>query len=195
MAKKIDMRSVNKSLSVNKAFKTGMRQKVIKSFESSKKRLLQEFKAHPVTTEINAGPTSKNTSGTLGGYGNLFTFIGFPFGTKPTDVVERMIRDNITLGEVKKTQAARGRVSVSVRVDVPSKQAFASATPLPFGGGRSWLYGIETGISGFGNYMFKKWKTSRSGRGIETKKKIRGGSFKNTSYFSSMLLAFTKRIR
>ena len=188
-------KSISRKVTRSKSFAKFAHKKMRDNLERAKRKMVGEFDAHPVTREISAGPSAVNISNTLTGYGNLFTFIGFPFGTKPTDVVERMIRDNITLGEVKKTQAARGRVSVSVRVDVPSKQAFASATPLPFGGGRSWLYGIETGISGFGNYMFKKWKTSRSGRGIETKKKIRGGSFKNTSYFSSMLLAFTKRIR
>ena len=172
-----------------------MRKKVIKTFESSKQRLVNDFKNHPVTREIQAGPTAQNLSGTLGGYGNLFTFIGFVFGTNPTHVVENMLRNNVKLGQIKKTSISKNTVRVSVDIDMPSKTAFFAATPLPFGGGKSWLYGIESGISGFGNYMFKKWKTSRSGRGFETKKKIRGGSFKNTSYFSSMLLDFTKRIR
>ena len=44
------------------------------------------------------------------------------------------------------------------------------ATPLPFESGRSWLYGIETGISGFGNYMYKKWKTSRSTKAYTNRK-------------------------
>lgn len=195
MAKRLNMRSVNRSLSVNRAFKSEIRKRVVKSFESSKKKLIQDFKFHPITAEINAGVSAKNTSGTLGGYGNLFTFIGFPFGTQPTQIVEQMLRNGISLGKSKKGRATRRRVSVNVGINIPTKSAFATATPLPFEGGRSWLYGIESGISGFGSYMFKKWRTSRSGKGIETKKKIRGGSFRNTSYFSSMLLAFTKRIR
>jgi hypothetical protein len=167
----------------------------LKSFESSKNKLINEFKSHPVTTEIAGGTTARNTSGTLGGYGNLFTFIGFVFGSSPTQIVEKMLRNQINLGKVKKARSQRKNVTVSVELEIPSKEAFAIATPLPFESGRSWLYGIETGISGFGNYMYKKWKTSRSGRGIETNRKIRDGRFKNTSYFSSMLLAFTKRIR
>ena len=35
-------------------------------------------------------------------------------------------------------------------------------------------WGYERLIDKNRNYMFKKWKTSRSGRGIETKKKIEG---------------------
>ena len=195
MAKKVDMRSVNKSLSRSKVFNSEMRKKVIKTFESSKKRLIQDFKNHPVTKEIEGGPSASNLSGTLNGYGNLFTFIGFVFGSQPTAAVERMLRENVTLGQVKKKSTLRRRITVSVDINIPSKAAFHTATPLPFENARSWLYGIETGISGFGSYMFKKWKTSRSTRGIETKKKIRSGSFRNTTYFSSMLLAFTKRIR
>jgi hypothetical protein len=195
MAKRLDMKSVNKTLSRNKVFKTEMRKKVIKPFESSKNKLIKDFKSHPVTKEIEGGPSAGNSSGTLGGYGNLFTFIGFVFGSSPTQVVERMLRGQVNLGKVKKSRFQRKNVTVNVQLDVPSKEQFAVATPLPFESGRSWLYGIETGISGFGNYMYKKWQTSRSGMGIETKKKIRGGRFKNTSYFSSMLLAFTKRIR
>jgi hypothetical protein len=195
MAKRLDTNAINKTLSRNRAFKSEMRKKVTKTLESSQKRFLMDFKSHPVTREIEGGPSAKNISGTLGGYGNLFTFIGFVFGSDPTRVVERMITDGISLGQVKKTSSTRNRIKVSVGINAPSKAAFFAATPLPFGGGRSWLYGIETGISGFGSYMYKKWNTSRSTQGIQTKKKIKGGSFRNTSYFSSMLLAFTKRIR
>tara|TARA_Y100000114_G_C11759088_1_gene328516 strand:+ start:2563 stop:3147 length:585 start_codon:yes stop_codon:yes gene_type:complete len=194
MAKKIDMKLVNRQLSYNKPFKGEMRKKVIKTFDRSKNLLLQEFKSHPVTREIEGGPTASNSSGTLGGYGNLFTFIGFPFSSAPTKIVEALLK-NIKLDKVGNGKSTRQGVSVNVGIQIPTKKQFASATPLPFEGGRSWLYGIETGISGFGSYMYKKWKTSRSGNAIQTKKKIRSGGFKNTSYFSSMLLAFTKRIR
>ena len=92
MAKKIDMKLVNKQLSYNKPFKGEMRKKVIKTFDRSKNLLFQEFKSHPVTREIEGGPTASNSSGTLGGYGNLFTFIGFPFGSAPTKIVEALLK-------------------------------------------------------------------------------------------------------
>ncbi len=195
MGKKVDMRLVNKKLSLNKVFKSEMRKKVISTFESSKSKLINEFNSHPVTAKIKGGPSAGNLSGTLNGTGNLFTFIGFVFGSQPTEIVNRMLREKIKLGKIKSTNASRSRVKVNVDINMPTKEAFYAATPLPFESGRSWLYGIETGISGFGSYMYKRWKTSRSTKGIQTKKPIRGGSFKNTSYFSSMLLAFTKRIR
>ena len=47
--------------------------------ESIKARMIEEFIDHPVSQEIAAGAGATNSSGTLtGGYGNLFTFIGFP---------------------------------------------------------------------------------------------------------------------
>lgn len=194
MGKKLDMRLINKKLSSSKIFKSEMRKKVIKTFDSSKTQLLREFRGHPVTREIAGGISAQNISGTLGGYGNLFTFIGFLQGSMPVAEVESLL-ETIRLGKIKRAQPKKNSVSVDVGIEMPTKTAFYSATPLPFGGGKSWLYGIESGISGFGSYMYKKWRTSRSGEGIQTKKQIRSGGFKNTSYFSSMLVAFTKRIR
>ena len=43
MAKRLDMKSVNKTLSRNKVFKTEMRKKVIKPFESSKNKLIKDL--------------------------------------------------------------------------------------------------------------------------------------------------------
>ena len=45
-------------------------------FNKIKEDLLREFNNHPVTKEIESGVDSLNSSGTLGGVGNLFTFIG-----------------------------------------------------------------------------------------------------------------------
>ena len=194
MGKKVNMTLVNKQLSANRSFQSAMKKTVVKTVDSSKRRLISEFAQHPVTREIEGGPSGRNISGTLQGYGNLFTFIGFLAGTTPTLEVKRMLQ-SIRLERAKKGKASRKGVAIDVKIDMPSKAQFSAATPLPFGGGRSWLYGIESGISGFGSYMYKKWKTSRSSHGIQTQKKIRSGGFKNTSYFSSMLLGFTKRIR
>ena len=43
--------------------------------EKAHARLVDEFVNHPVTKEIEGGVTASNQSGTLGGYGNLFSFI------------------------------------------------------------------------------------------------------------------------
>jgi hypothetical protein len=194
MAKRINMSTFNKKLSTNRAFKSELRKKASEKIESSKALLLSDFNSHPVTKEIEGGASSANISGTLGGYGNLYTFIGFAFGNRPTSVVKSLLA-TIKAGKVKKSRSTRNRASVEVEIQIPTKEAFYKATPLPFESGRSWLYGIESGISGFGSYFYKKWQGSRSGNAFQADKKVRGGGFRNTSYFSGMLLAFTKRIR
>ena len=45
-------------------------------FNAIKNQLIQEFLNHPITQEIKAGPNASNSSGTLNGKGNLFSFIG-----------------------------------------------------------------------------------------------------------------------
>lgn len=40
----------------------------------ARRELINDFESHPVTREIEGGTESSNLSGTLGGYGNLFTF-------------------------------------------------------------------------------------------------------------------------
>lgn len=42
--------------------------------EERQKELQKQFQIHPITVELDAGPRASNTSGTLGGYGNLFFF-------------------------------------------------------------------------------------------------------------------------
>ena len=47
---------------------------------------------HPVTQEIESGPNGYNQSGTLGGYGNLFSYIGFEEGMSPTEPLRRVLK-------------------------------------------------------------------------------------------------------
>jgi len=66
---------------------------------------------------------------------------------------------------------------------------------MPFEGGRSWVRGVEKGISGFSNYVFKKYfKNSRSGTGLQSEHEVRTGSFKPTPYLSSILKKFYSKV-
>ena len=132
---------------------------------------LNSFSNHPVTTEIDAGESALNSSGTLGGYGNLFSFIGFASGSNPTQVVKDMIK-KIKL--LKKPYYLR-KTYVSFKVLIPTKVDFESACTMPWAMGRSWLAGIEKGISGFGYYLSKKM--GRSGGGVQADSQVRQGSF------------------
>ena len=65
---------------------------------------------------------------------------------------------------------------------------------MPWEGGRSWVLGIERGISGFGYYLYKKFNEGRSKEGIQTKNKVRSSSFKKVRYMSEIINNFVKSI-
>ena len=57
--------------------------------------LIAEFNAHPVTKEIEGGEGSANISGTLGGYGNLFTYIGFNDSDHPIEILRALLKNSL----------------------------------------------------------------------------------------------------
>ena len=75
------------------------------------------------------------------------------------------------------------------KIDFTVQELFDS-TPLPWASGRSWLKGIETGLSGLGRYLNIDAENSRSGGGIQSQNKIRSGAFKKTPYISKILNNF-----
>lgn len=187
---------------------------VIKEFEAIKQQMIDEFENHLITREIEAGESSSNISGTLSGYGNLFTFIGFQEGDNPLSEVRRRLEATT----IRKTSYREGKWEFITTE--PTKEELFAMTPLPWASGRSWMDGIETGLSGLGYYLYirgKDLKGSRSGPAIQLKggKKSdsafggesTGGAIKNqrsrykrTSYMSKILrnfnakaLALTKR--
>ena len=77
MARTINLKSIATKVNSSKKFQKGLDRRVLSKIDREKQRFLAEFQAHPVTQEIDGGVSARNSSGTLGGYGNLFTFIGF----------------------------------------------------------------------------------------------------------------------
>jgi len=159
------------------------------NFLELKNELISEFNNHLVTREIEGGPNAKNISGTLGGYGNLFSFIGFEEGDNPILPI-RMAFEKIALTSVK---VNRDGSSLSY-VIYPSSEDIFRMTPLPWAEGRSWAKGIESGISGLGYYL-NLAKKGRSGAGVQSEEKVAGGGFKNVKYISSMLNDFERKIK
>jgi len=182
-------------------------------FELIKNQMLDEFEDHPVTKEIEAGPSSSNTSKTLSGYGNLFTFIGFPSGYDALGEVRSRLNQTI----LKKIGFSKGRLNFITTE--PSREDLFKITKFSdfrndFEGSRSWLDGIETGISGLGFYLYmsgKEFEKSRSGPAIQLKggKKSKsasgGGStggailsqrtrYTRTSYISGILRRFREKV-
>ena len=169
------------------------------SLEAAEKRItriknesLLEFKNHPVTRELKGGSGSPNLSNTLGGSGNLFSFIGFNEGEDPTAIVEMAI-NNVRINKTPRIReiGKSGKYEIEFTATMPSVKELEALTPMPFEKGRSWLTGIERGISGLSYYIYSKMKdikASRSGKGIQSDKPyISGLRYKPVGYISMVL--------
>lgn len=189
MAGKINKKLIQKEIFNNRAVKKMVRDIVQKEVEKEKALFQQDFESHPVTQELDGGENASNISGTLGGYGNLFSFLGFNQGANPTAPVKFLIQ-RITLD---RNIQATGN-GFKVRVNVPSKDDFGAVSRLPFEGGRSWLLDIERGISGLGAYLYGRFASSRSGTGIQSKYNYANKRFRNVKYFSGMYTKFLRRL-
>lgn len=188
----LDYKQLNLNIGNFKVVKTAALEIAESKLGDSRKDFLREFSSHPVTVEIEAGEGSGNSSGTLGGYGNLFSFIGFISGSKPTEVVKNLI-NKIRLIRKSYVKSERNGALIKFNVFSPKKSDFEDATPIPWSAGRSWLSGIERGISGLG-YFISRGGIGRSEGGEQAENKIRQSSFSNTSYFSKMYSDFFKKL-
>ena len=71
---------------------------------------------------------------------------------------------------------------------------------MPWEDGNSWVKGVETGISGFSNYMYltrgegKLSERSRSGSGLQSRKKLNAVIFKPTKYITEILDEYRRRL-
>jgi len=174
-----------RELAKNKEYRAEAEDLVRKEFENQKDILIQNFENHPVTQEIG-NPDSENISKTLGGYGNLYGFLGLE-SDDPISPVKEVLENKVELKTIKFKQN-----QIITTGSVPDLNAFDSAAALEWDT-KNWVKGIERGISGFQFFMAKL--AGRSGRGIQTKtpaKPFAGGMnrFKNTKYMSELLNQF-----
>jgi len=167
-----------------KALRKPFEKEFKKKFLQLKSEMIKEFLSHPVTIELIAGPSSSNTSGTLGGISNLFAFIGFDSGDQPIRPILEMLEN------MNYNYSGEAKIGVVYNVNIPEASDIFKATPLPWASGRSWAQGIETGISGLG-YLLRKDK-GRSGRAVQSKTLVRSGRFQNTQYISALIKKYKK---
>ena len=158
--------------------------RVKKAVEAAHRQMLEEFEDHAVTQEIEGGIHANNSSGTLGGYGNLYSFIGFEDGTDPIAPVRALLEKVLN---IKRLPTSHKSMIQTFIVELPSKEAIFNQSPMPWSTGKSWVEGIERGISGLGSYFAKQSNSSRSGGGFQSKTSNKGGSFSNTKYLSEIL--------
>lgn len=136
------------------------------NFIKAKEILLKDFDSHVITREILGGSSdpinAKNISGTLGGYSNLFAFIGFNKGEDPISDL-RTLLENISIESIEVKQTLK----MSAKTAIPTEQEILESSRMPWENGRSWALSIETGISNFSNFMGQYRPSSRSGGGIQ----------------------------
>lgn len=166
----------------------------------AQQEMLSQFENHPITKEINsAGAGSReavNISGTLGGYGDLYSFIGFEGGTDPIGPLRKILKKMLN---IRMLPGNHRNMIMNFAVEMPSKDELFEASPMPWNTGRSWAEGIEKGISGLGQYLVLEGAMdgqnaseffdpkSRSGRAFQVKDGPWSGGFKNTKYLSHIL--------
>ena len=192
---KIDYGKLTAELSNNRVFESLIAQNFREKFDAEKRRLLKAVEQHPISQELNAGPTTSNTSGTLNGVGNLFSFLGFPLGSRPVDDLLSVLEQFLDMNPIKKKVGIREIVySYSVYVPVTEIQHYL---PLPYESGRAWPIAIEEGISNFSNYIYLKLanRRSRSAYGLQNPNgPVRLGQFNETPYLSVLLNDFLTKV-
>jgi hypothetical protein len=157
-------------------------------------KYINEIENHPVSQEIANGPDGENISYTLDGKENLFAFIGFDAGDKPIEDLKNLIKENTFLD--KRSTFNSKTFELKFNIFTPSFEEIKSVTPLPFENGKSWVKGIEDGISGFGYYVYGLlFPKSRSKRGIQSQNKVRNGSFKTVKYMSELYNNFIRSLK
>jgi len=189
-----NLKSIAKKIKSSPKALKKTRKIVEKKFEKEKNILLKNFELHPVTQEMLGGPDAQNISDTLIGYGNLFSFIGFSEGADPVSPVKKLLRTMNKISSIRRS--SNNRAEFKIKVNIVNIEDFRKVAPLPWEPGRSWVEGIERGISGFGYYLNAvRESSSRSGKGIQIDKKVRVMAFKNVKYMSEIVRNFTKRLR
>ena len=178
----------NNKSTIEKNLKLANGKLLVKEIDRAKKEMVKDFLNLSITREILGGPSSSNISGTLGGYGNLFSFIGFSLGDSPIDPIITLLEQTTYRFT---NLSPRGQMKLIITM--PSAQDIFAVTPLPWAPGISWAQRIERGLSGLGQYLNKSSNNSRSGAGIQTPNTIRSGGFSNSPYISSFVNKWSKK--
>lgn len=176
----------NNATQVRKSLFLG-KQNLDQIFENMKKEMIKDFIAHPVTKEISAGPNASNISGTLSGYGNLFSFIGFNKGDDPiSPIIKLLEQTNLIVSRFS------NRGILKITIELPSPKDIFMITPMPWAPGLSWAQRMELGMSGYPSYIARE-KKGRSSGGIQAEESLFKGKFKNVKYVSHFINTWEKK--
>ena len=173
---------------IQKILKAHVRNTIQPLIDQANKQLIRDFLSNTITKEIAAGPDAQNISYTLGGYGNLFSFLGFDKNESPIEKALEVISKNFIKLSIVETKA--NSWSVIINLKIPNKDDFSKYPDLDLPWAeRNWLYAIEEGVAGLGRYLYNQegFDTSRSSTGIEITGKVSGqslpsGDVRNSQY-------------
>ena len=163
-----------------------------KKFNKAKDIFFRDFAEHEVTKEIVAGPGASNSSGLLGGYGNLFSFFGFNDGEDPISDVTFYMQTQFHV--IKGSYRAK---QWNFRISMPDKEEVENFVVKKYGADyttESWIRGVEKGYSGL-NYYLPYYGIGRSGGGTQNKNPVRELNFSTTKYLSVMIDGFKRNIK
>lgn len=193
---KINYASVRKKVENAQALSNGRglaiaRRMAREFFVPRKRAFLEDFLSHPVSKEIMAGPRASNSSGTLSGYGNLFSFIGFRAGSSPVENLSGYLEQRMQVQYVNYS-----KLSWRFNMTIPDRKDIIRYSEIPWQKGASWALEMEKGISGLGHYMHgDRFSRSRSITGQQAKNSLRPEVAVRTPYLGKMLKDFTKQIQ
>jgi hypothetical protein len=195
---KINIKGLNAEIAAKgyKVFKPAAEQRIRNALVKETNKLLGDFESHPVTQEIEGGPDAGNKSGTLGGYGNLFSFIGFEAGSDPVSPIRSLLARSIKIKSFRKKRNVLGFV---LKFTVPTIEEINSVSPMPWST-ESWAEAVERGMSGLGQYLYsdsKSYNVSRSGPAVQLDFDLNGRSKGRSAaidYMSGILSRMLKSI-
>lgn len=172
--------------SKSRAFQKKSDDLIYRTYERNKSDFFRSVENHPVTQEIKNGPDAQNISNTLGGKGNLFSFIGFGKSQNPIQDLLNVLEKSFSISKREKKDRNQ------YIIEHPTLEKIKNVTKMPWETGNSWAERIEKGISGFSNYLYKKSLSSRSGSAIQTNNRVRSGTYKRTNYLSTIINSFIR---
>ena len=193
MSARINMTAIRQKALATAKFARAAQMQAKVRFNKAKAELMQDFLNDAVTNEIRGGNAVSNSSGTLGGYGNLFSYIGFYEDFDAIAPVQQYLKQfafNATVSNA-------GRGVLTLKVKWPSIKEIEAITPMPWEEGNSWVTGIERGISGFGHYMYNLAAgKGRSGAAIQKKSQTGVVStFATRRYLPTMLREAKRKLK
>jgi len=194
--KKLNIKQLlKKKLSNSKALKNLAYGAAKKKMDGLQNTALKQLDQHPVTLELEKGTSGMNSS-LLGGRGNFFGFLGFREGQQPVEIIRDAFKDHI---KIRSRNPKLKNVSATsyiweFDIDIPSKTEIYGVTPMAWSS-RSWVKGVERGVTNYTKTIFTDSSESRSGIALQSKQNVNFITYSPTPYITSILDNLKKQLR